>query len=72
MISTLLPGGFMLASKLNVLRPLLESNEGQHLTAYISNHQNIFELRQQLRETLDIAYEYLSPVMNPESLLLLF
>lgn len=58
----------MLASKLNVLKPLLESNEGQHLTAYISNHQNIFELRQQLRETLDIAYEYLSPVMNPESL----
>lgn len=58
----------MLASKMSILRPLLESNQGQHLTAYISNHQNLFELRQQLRETLDIAYEYLSPVMNPEAL----
>lgn len=63
-----LHGGLMLASKIKVLRPLLESNEGQHLTAYINNHQNVFELRQQLREILDIAYEYLSPVMNPEVL----
>lgn len=68
LISAILPGGFMLASKMSVIKPLLESNKGQHLTTYISNFGNVFELRKQIQEALDIAYEYLSPVMNPEAL----
>ena len=58
----------MLASKMSILKPLLESKKGQHLTVYVPNDQNIFQLKSQLRETLDLAYEYLAPVMNPESL----
>jgi len=58
----------MLASKMTVLRPLIESNQGQHLTAYLVESQNIFQLKRQLRETLETAYEYLAPVMSPEAL----
>ena len=58
----------MIASKMSVLKPLIESNEGQHLTAYLTNDRNIFHLRRQLRETLETAYEYLAPVMEPEAL----
>lgn len=58
----------MLASKMSVLKPLIESEDGKHLTAYLTNDQNIFHLRRQLRETLEAAYEYLAPVMNPDAL----
>jgi hypothetical protein len=58
----------MLASKMSILKPLIESKEGQHLTAYLVNDQNVSHLRRQLRETLDAAYEYLAPVMSPEAL----
>ena len=58
----------MIASKMSVLKPLIESNEGQHLTAYLTNEKNIFHLRRQLRETLETAYEYLAPVMSPDAL----
>ena len=58
----------MIASKMTVLKPLIESKDGQHLTAYLTNDQNIFHLKRQLRETLEIAYDYLAPVMNPDAL----
>lgn len=58
----------MLVSKLSVLKPLVESKDGQHLTAYLTNNQNIFHLRRQLRETINTAYEYLTPVMHPDAL----
>lgn len=58
----------MIFSKMSTLKPLLESNKGQHLTAYIPNDQNIFVLRRQLREVIDTSYEYLAPVMNPDAL----
>jgi hypothetical protein len=58
----------MLASKMSVLKPLIESKEGQHLTAYLTNDKNTFHLKRQLRETLEIAYEYLAPVMSPDAL----
>lgn len=61
-------GGHMLASKMSVLKPLIESKDGPHLTAYLTNDQNIFHLRRQLRETLETAYEYLAPVMSPDTL----
>lgn len=58
----------MLASKMSILKPLIESKEGQHLTAYLINDQNIIHLKRQLRETLEMAYVYLTPVMNPDDL----
>lgn len=59
----------MLASKMSVLKPLIQSKEGQHLTAYLANDKNIFHLRRQFRQTLETAYEYLAPVMNPDALI---
>lgn len=67
-LSTSFYGGHMLASKMSILRPLIESKDEQHLTAYLTNDQNIFHLRRQLRETLEAAYEYLAPVMNQDAL----
>lgn len=67
-LPTILHGGTMIASKMSVLRPLIESKEGQHLTAYLTNDQNVFHIKGQLREIIDIAYEYLAPVMSPDSL----
>lgn len=61
-------GGYMIVSKMNVLKPLLDSKDSQHLTAYINNNQNVFLLKRHLREVLDTAYEYLAPVMKPEAL----
>lgn len=58
----------MLASRMSVLKPLIESNKGQHLTAYLTNDHNIFQLRQQLRQTIETAYAYLAPVMHPDAL----
>jgi hypothetical protein len=58
----------MIASKMSVLKPLIQSAQGQHLTAYLTNDQNVFQLKRQLRETLDTAYEYLAPIMNPDAL----
>lgn len=58
----------MIASKMSVLKPLIESKDGQHLTAYLINDQNIFHLRRQIRETIDTAFEFLAPVMHPDAL----
>lgn len=58
-----------MASKLSGLRPLIESKDGQHLTVYVPNTEGITDLRRRLRESLDIAYEYLAPVMSPEALI---
>jgi hypothetical protein len=58
----------MTVPKMNVIQPLLDSRQGQHLTAYLTNDQGMFQLRQQLRETLDSAYDYLAHVMNPDAL----
>ena len=59
----------MIISKMNVLKPLLDSKEGQHLTVYVENDGNIFYIREQLREALDKAYHYLAPVMHPDALI---
>lgn len=59
----------MIASKVNALKPLIDSNEGPHLTAYLTNDKSIFDLRRQLEESISIGYEYLAPVMNPEALI---
>jgi hypothetical protein len=62
-------GGPMIVSKLNLLKPLINSRRGQHLTFYIMNSQNVFHLKQELKRNLDQAYEYLAPVMSPDKLI---
>lgn len=58
----------MIASKMSVLKPLIESKNSQHFTAYLKNDRDVRHLKMQLREVLESAYEYLAPVMNPEAL----
>lgn len=57
----------MLTSKQTTLKPLLESQEGIHLTAYLVNRGDLFDLKFQLRTTINEAYEWLDSAMTTES-----
>jgi len=54
----------MMTSRKMTLKPLLESAEGVHLTAYLVNRGDLIELKAQLRETINQSYEWLDPVMS--------
>lgn len=54
----------MLNSKKMILKPLLESTGGIHLTAYMVNRGKLVDLKLQLRETINQAYEWLNPIMS--------
>ncbi len=49
----------MITEKKMALRPILESSEGIHLTAYLVNRGDLVDLKKQLRETIAEAYEFL-------------
>ncbi len=57
----------MIISKKTVLKPLLESNQGVHLTAYLTNKGSLPDITKQLRAVLDQATEFLKPVMDMET-----
>lgn len=54
----------MLNSKQTTLKPLLESKDGVHLTAYLVNRSDLIDLKSQVRTSIDEAYECLSHVMT--------
>lgn len=54
----------MLTSKQNLLKPLLESKDGVHLTAYLVNRGDLIDLKSQVRTSIEEAYEWLSHVMT--------
>ena len=56
----------MLLSKKITLKPLLESTEGVHLTAYLVNRGKLHDLKDQLQEAINQSYEWLNPVMTIE------
>lgn len=56
----------MITEKKTTLRPILESSEGIHLTAYLVNRGDLVDLKTQLRETLNEAYEWLHSVQTLE------
>lgn len=56
----------MVTSKKITLKPLLESADGVHFTAYLINNGKLIDLKNQLREAIDQAYEHLAPVMSVE------
>jgi hypothetical protein len=58
----------MLISKRLTLKPLMESSEGVHLTAYLVNRGQLSHLRTQLRQTIDQTYEWLKPIMTTEEI----
>lgn len=58
----------MLTSKQTILKPLLESKDGVHLTAYLINRRDLIDLKSQLRTTINEAYEWLNSAMSKEEL----
>lgn len=54
----------MITEKRIALKPILESKDGVHLTAYLVNRGDLIDIKSQLRETLDEAYEYLYSVFT--------
>jgi hypothetical protein len=54
----------MYTSKKIFLRPLLESNGGIHLSAYLNNHGDIIDLKRQILKTIDLSHKTLSNVMS--------
>jgi hypothetical protein len=55
-----------LQNKVAALKPLIESSEGLHFTAYLSNRGDISGPKNQLKEAINQSYEWLSPVMTSE------
>lgn len=54
----------MLNSKQTTLKPLLESKDGVHFTAYLVNRGDLIDLKSQVRTSIGEAYEWLSHVMT--------
>ncbi len=48
------------------LKPLLESDQGIHLTIYLDNRGDLIDLKNQLQESITKASEWLDPVLNTE------
>jgi len=53
----------MITDKRTTLRPLLESSDGVHLTCYLLNRGDLIDLKRQLKDAMNEAYEFLHPVM---------
>lgn len=58
----------MIQSKELSLKSIIQSSGGTHFTSYLSNTGNSFELKKQIRESIDVAREHLSDVMEEEDL----
>lgn len=56
----------MIIEKKSTLRPILESSEGIHLTAYLVNRGDLVDLKTQLRETMSEADEWLHSAQTIE------
>lgn len=56
----------MLTSKQTSLKPLLESENGVHLTAYLVNRGDLIDLKSQLVTVINESYEWLNSAMSME------
>lgn len=56
----------MLTSKKASLKPLLESKDGIHLTAYLVNGGDLIDLKSQIQAVINQSYEWLNPVLTRE------
>ncbi len=56
----------MLTSKQTALKPLLESENGVHLTAYLVNRGDLTDLKSQLKTVINEAHDWLNSVMSME------
>lgn len=57
----------MLRIKDTKLKPLIESFDGLHLSAYIENDTGLLGLKHRIREAIDTAEDYLKPVLDLEA-----
>lgn len=56
----------MITEKKEILRPILESQDGVHLTAYLVNRGDLIDLKSQLRNVINEAYEWIDAAMTQE------
>lgn len=56
----------MITERKLTLKPLLESNKGIHLTAYLVNRGDLIDLKSQLRTAINEAYAWLNSVMSTQ------
>ncbi len=56
----------MLTSKQATLKPLLESENGIHLTAYLINRGDLIDLKSQVKTVINESYKWLSTAMTNE------
>lgn len=56
----------MLSSKQTTLKPLIQSKDGVHLTAYLVNRGDLIDLKSQLSTTIDEANAWLTQAMSLE------
>ncbi len=56
----------MLTNKRTTLKPLIESADGVHLTAYLVNRGDLIDLKAQLRDVISQSYEWLKPVTSKD------
>jgi hypothetical protein len=54
----------MLTSKKATLKPILESENGVHLTAYLVNRGDLIDLKSQLKTVINEAYGWLNSAMS--------
>lgn len=56
----------MILPKSQALKPIIESSEGLHLSAYIENSGDISELQRNIQDVLEEAEELLRPVLKAD------
>ena len=56
----------MITDRKTTLKPILESYQGVHLTAYLVNRGDLIDLKSQLRDVINEAEEYLEHVFSEE------
>lgn len=56
----------MIIDKKIALKPILESSDGIHLTAYLENQGDVIHLKSQIRETLNDANKWLDGVQTDD------
>jgi hypothetical protein len=56
----------MITEKKDILRPILESGQGTHLTVYLQKANSLEDLKIQLTEAISESYKWLEPIMTEE------
>lgn len=58
----------MLSAKMDVMKPLFDSVNGIHLTAYVKNQGNVSDLKDEIQNAIESAHEHLALAMTPHEI----